>query len=128
MKQFISIVLLFSLISPLVLKVSYIAYFHTNQEAITAQFCENKTQPKLNCNGKCHLTKKLQSVDQNSNKNQSSPIEELTKIEISIFEVPSVLIVSFSKAIDYHLTSFTSFNSSFISSDYLSSCFHPPQA
>ena len=30
-----------------------------NQNEITEKYCENKAEPMLNCNGKCHLSKQL---------------------------------------------------------------------
>ncbi|WP_179336244.1 hypothetical protein [Winogradskyella costae] len=39
--------------------------FKLNQQAIIAQFCINKSKPKLQCNGKCHLTKELQETEDN---------------------------------------------------------------
>lgn len=33
--------------------------FILNQEEITLKFCENKDNPDVECNGKCHLAKQL---------------------------------------------------------------------
>ncbi|WP_179351970.1 hypothetical protein [Winogradskyella vidalii] len=40
-----------------------IMHFKLNQKAITEQFCVNKDQPELHCNGKCHLSKELQETE-----------------------------------------------------------------
>ena len=33
--------------------------YELNKASITEEFCENKSQPELQCNGKCHLMKQL---------------------------------------------------------------------
>jgi len=33
--------------------------FALNQKEIAEEFCENKDKPKMNCDGKCHLSKML---------------------------------------------------------------------
>jgi len=46
-----------------------VMHFKLNQEAIEQAFCINKSQPKLQCHGTCHLKKRLQETE---NTNQSS--------------------------------------------------------
>ena len=40
----------------------YVGYFELNKEYIIKKYCVNKAKPKLKCNGKCHLSKKLTKV------------------------------------------------------------------
>ena len=44
--------------------------FAIHQEEIIDEFCENKDKPKLECNGKCHLSKLL--ANQQSEEDQES--------------------------------------------------------
>ena len=41
-----------------------VLHFKLNQKAIVDEFCINKNQPKLHCEGKCFLKKQLQKTDQ----------------------------------------------------------------
>ena len=41
---------------------SYVSYFELNKEYIIKTYCVNKNKPKLHCNGKCHLSKQLNST------------------------------------------------------------------
>lgn len=54
-------------------------WFGANQTNIIAEFCENKDQPQLECNGKCHLAKTLKKAAQPSD---SFPMEKLVKEEV----------------------------------------------
>jgi len=40
----------------------YVGYFELNKDYIIKKYCVNKAKPKLKCNGKCHLSKKLTTV------------------------------------------------------------------
>lgn len=59
LKLFFSYILLFSLVLRPIYNVGYLAYFELNIDYIVNTFCVNKEQPKLQCNGKCHLKKQL---------------------------------------------------------------------
>lgn len=43
--------------------ISYWIHYQINQEEITEEFCENKEKPELECNGKCHLSKQLDEIN-----------------------------------------------------------------
>ncbi len=49
----------------------YIADYYTNP-AKYAKNCINKAKPKLNCNGKCQLMKKIQEQEKNQQKQSES--------------------------------------------------------
>ena len=38
--------------------------FEIRRDYIVANLCENRTRPKLNCNGKCFLAKKLAALEE----------------------------------------------------------------
>lgn len=42
--------------------ISYWIHYQINQEEIAEEFCENKEEPELECNGKCHLSKTLEEI------------------------------------------------------------------
>lgn len=76
----------------------------------------------MQCNGKCHLSKELQSTDQGSENNP--PIEELLKYEILLFATSTENSLTprffFNNKIDFpnlHIS---------IEDGYFSEIFHPP--
>lgn len=81
MRIFLIILFISTLISKFTFQSGYELYYHWNKTEITQKYCENKAKPKLACNGKCHLKKKLSAVedpslkfskDKNSNKDSKS--------------------------------------------------------
>jgi hypothetical protein len=81
MRIFLIILFISTLISKFTFQLGYEFYYHWNKTEITQKYCENKAKPKLACNGKCHLKKKLSAVedpslkfskDKNSNKDSKS--------------------------------------------------------
>lgn len=59
LKVFFSYLLLFSLAFRPLYNVGYVAYFKLNIDNIIETYCVNKAEPKLQCNGKCHLADQL---------------------------------------------------------------------
>ncbi len=51
--------------------LGYVAYFELNIDYIIETYCVNKEEPKLQCNGKCHLAKQLKSTPNNSTEETS---------------------------------------------------------
>lgn len=49
--------------------------YAVNYEYISTELCENKDEPEMNCNGKCHLKKELAKEIQ-----QNNPVSESKKI------------------------------------------------
>lgn len=49
--------------------VGYVAYFQLNIDYIIETYCINKDEPKLQCNGKCHLTKQLATATTDTKSN-----------------------------------------------------------
>ncbi len=41
-------------------------YYYTNQKTIALNYCENKSNPTLHCNGKCYIKKQLNKYDSQS--------------------------------------------------------------
>jgi hypothetical protein len=65
------------LIKPMLPVVEYVV----NYEYISKVLCENKSKPKMNCNGKCHLMKEMAKASENE-----KPISD-KKIVTQEFEI-----------------------------------------
>lgn len=61
-----------------------------NMESITNRFCENKSKPKLKCNGKCHLTKQLKEQEKKENQTNSNK----KWVDVSLFYENAEIIIS----------------------------------
>lgn len=57
------------------------ADFWINREYIAANLCENKDEPEMQCNGKCHLKKELEKEDKRKQQEERKvQVEELVFI------------------------------------------------
>lgn len=98
-----------------------------NKEYIAKNLCENRTKPKLNCNGKCHLMKQLKKAgtetptDGNTSKGSSNQEENCFHVT-SLFVFNAAILTSQSN--NYYIRTFKST----LPSNYLKDIFHPPQA
>jgi hypothetical protein len=83
--------------------------------------CINKAKPKLQCNGKCQMLKKVKKQEGDSE--ASAPILKLYHLEVVLSSksfFPSISVVSTNNSSSY----FTYTDD--YSSDYLGAIFHPP--
>ena len=80
-----SIIISISLAVIILLNIFYVpltyAYYYMDQSGFIALLCENKDEPELECNGKCHLKK----VSQNDSENNNNPIPLVLEKEIILF-------------------------------------------
>lgn len=91
-----------------------------NKDYIASVLCENKDRPELECNGKCHLKKEIQSNSDDQNNGQ---------------EVASSMMVEFFQPSERFEFKCTPVSNSDVFCDYcepvesgfISSVFHPPQ-
>jgi|GEM_PF-150492 len=81
---FFVILYLFAMLRPVHPMVTYFL----NQDYIKTVLCINKDQPKLQCHGKCYLTKKLQQQ-------QESPLSQLFDTVMEKYPIVFVYIVDF---------------------------------
>jgi hypothetical protein len=102
-------------------KLMIFVHYQLNKEAITREFCENKSLPQMHCNGKCHLAKQLKKVDTEESKNHSSKSNSPEVFNLFAFRFSSLFLPSESSGIA--ISFFYSDNYSFQYSDLL---FHPP--
>lgn len=79
MKRFLPIILIFLILAQSVGKLVLLSHYLLNKESITLNYCENKSKPKLHCNGKCHLKKQLkeQEKQEGSTKNNIKSLDEV---------------------------------------------------
>lgn len=77
MRSFIAYVLLFAIVLPTLSPWGTIAYFQLNRSYIAKVLCENRDRPKLNCNGKCYLAKKLKQQQDKKDKETAQRVENL---------------------------------------------------
>src|SRR6478736_1916695 len=54
--------------------------FYANQDAIARKLCVNKAKPKMLCNGKCQLMKKLQEEEKKDKENSERKIDNKAEI------------------------------------------------
>ncbi len=97
-----------------------IADYMVNLEAYK-KACINKAKPKLQCNGKCQMLKKVKKQEGDSE--ASAPVLKLNHLEVVLSSksfFPSVSVVSTNNSSSY----FTYTDD--YSSDYLGAIFHPP--
>ncbi|MCB9226761.1 MAG: hypothetical protein R2836_05360 [Chitinophagales bacterium] len=64
MKRVLAILLLFIFSAPLLIRVGVMGNWVINHEYIAKYLCVQKDKPNNKCNGKCHLAKSLQKVDE----------------------------------------------------------------
>ncbi len=82
--------------------------------------CINKVRPKLNCNGKCQLYKKINQQDQN--KDMQAPVYNQADFVLSSKTYfPSLHLHTVEQN-----RSFPLFAGQFVASNYIDAIFHPP--
>ncbi|BCY28349.1 MULTISPECIES: hypothetical protein [Flavobacterium] len=116
MKSFVFIIAFLFLVRPLIPVIDYVV----NYEYISTKLCENKDKPELNCNGKCHVAKK---ISESTNSDNTNKLKSNSEVEILFFQTDNF---DFRKFI-FHTKSITKFHYENLyfhmsSSDY----FHPP--
>jgi hypothetical protein len=119
-KQVVILALICGIFTQSIGKLVLLSNYLINKEFIIFNYCENKSKPKLKCNGKCHLTKQLkeQEKQESSSKNNAKCIDETQFCSEYDYAIsPRVVYVSISENWTY-LNGETKNESS--------SIFHPP--
>ena len=104
-------------------KAIYIADYYVNN-ATYLKNCENKAKPKLQCNGKCQVKKKMQEEEKKDQENPDRKLENKSEIIISSKSFFTTQIVQPNLDIDNHNKWFLDMG---IVIDRSSSIFHHPQ-
>ena len=93
---FMSLVLLFSTNLKSFITINYLL----NKAEIIELFCINKEKPKLKCNGKCHLAKKIKKIDIEEEEKPLIPIpttkqhNEVLYTEVNQLKINSEVIIN----------------------------------
>lgn len=97
--------------------------FKINQDYIAKELCENREIPKMKCNGKCYLAKKLQEQEQEEK--EKAPLEQRIKLDVLFYSKGSI---SSSPSLHQHepKTCFVKTNSELLIG-FLTKPLHPPQ-
>jgi len=77
MRSFMAFILLFAVMLPTLSPWGTVAYFHVNRTYIAKVLCENRDRPKLNCNGKCYLAKKLKQQQDKKDKETTEQVSNM---------------------------------------------------
>ena len=120
MKTSIVILLFAALMAQCLTRSILMVDYLVNIEAYK-QSCINKAKPKLQCNGKCQMLKKMKKQDSQSDSNGAIPKFNQSDFLLSSKSYfPSIELKS-----RVHSNVYPTIEVSFIS-DFISSIFHPP--
>ncbi len=86
LKKILSVFLLVAILSQTFLNVGIGIYYHLNKTYITRKLCENRSNPKLHCNGHCYLSKQLKKAEEGESKSTQSVKEKEEIISSNISE------------------------------------------
>jgi hypothetical protein len=120
LKYTLVILLLAALMAQTFSRSIAMADYMVNLEAYK-KACINKAKPKLQCNGKCQMLKKVKKQEGDSE--ASAPVLKLNHLEVVLSSksfFPSISVISTNNSSSY----FTYTDD--YSSDYLGAIFHPP--
>lgn len=121
MRKIVSILLIVAFFVQCTSQLWILAAFKINQDYIANNLCINRFESIPVCKGSCILENQL-----NKDQKQQQQIPDLKAKEISLFCQDYSSKLSF-EAILYNTNiAFPSFKTSFITSAYLESVFHPP--
>jgi len=85
-KGFLAIGLILVLSGQCLLQLGYMAWFESHREEIAVTKCENLDKPELACNGRCHMVKILEKLDDTR---PEAPIESKNEMTgFPLFVIP----------------------------------------
>ncbi|RYZ19225.1 MAG: hypothetical protein EOO10_24655 [Chitinophagaceae bacterium] len=96
------------------------AEYFLNKDYIAKVLCINKAKPKMHCNGKCYLTKKLRDVE---DQNQQAPTPKKDKFDVQPYFLPDQVCLTATEPainVEYWETD------ELFHSTFLHAVFHPP--
>lgn len=79
-KRYLSVFLVLLIISQTLVNVGIGVYYHINKTYITQKLCENRSNPKLHCNGHCYLSKQLKKAEEGAKKQAQNFFKEKDEI------------------------------------------------
>lgn len=120
-RSFVAFLLIFSVLAVHFGRCFVYAGYNMNRSYIAARLCVNKDKPKLHCNGKCYLAKKLKQEEEKEKKDEKQSQKNLLQEAIITSETKLKAPCSFTLK---HLFR----GSSFILPTHSVHIFQPPQA
>lgn len=121
MKKIVLLISIFILARPAIPFLEYIV----NYDYIVKELCENKENPALKCNGKCHLMKELAKTAED-NKNTSSDKKQNVKQEIEVLFYQDFKSLSCSNSYVFTNNKINSVYQNLYVLTAIQSTFHPP--
>jgi hypothetical protein len=108
--------------------LSWNIWYLANKEYVAKELCVNKAKPKLKCNGKCHLAKQLQKLEEpQPKKTPSAPKQlKLKELEWVVASVEILPATDYSVISESTLTYWNEFKKA--PRSFSNTIFHPPQA
>lgn len=103
--------------------------FELRRDYIASTLCENRLKPKLQCNGKCYLAKRIAAAQKEQEKQTEQNL--LTKAFTPVIELSHLFDSSFfENSLEYPKQKFTAYAYSELSefSQFCTGIFHPPLA
>jgi hypothetical protein len=102
-------------------KALIVAEYQLNKEYIAANLCVNKSRPKMHCNGRCHMVKKMKQEEKQDQENPERRAENKFEIICGAFHTEIITPLLSVSAVQYPVLQEN------ICTDYTPSFFHPPQ-
>ncbi|HEY8919023.1 MULTISPECIES: hypothetical protein [unclassified Chitinophaga] len=122
MKQVAAILLLIGVLSQTFSKMLIVAEYELNRDYIAKNLCVNRNKPKMHCNGKCHMMRKMKQEEKSEQENPERRAENKLEIICAAFSPAHLnhsLIVSTIQYPNLQVNTCTVF---------VAAPFHPPQA
>jgi hypothetical protein len=123
MKLLLAPILVLLMLTQTFSKWVIVAEYQLNKEYIAKNLCINKAKPRLHCNGKCQMMKKLAEEEK---ENSSSTTTKHFKINIQQVVFCDEIFLPSVEGIACNNTLHRSTYRFYITSSPLSSVFHPP--
>jgi hypothetical protein len=82
LRQYIIFFLAFLFVLNAGSKLVIYADFYLNREYIAENLCENKEEPELQCNGKCHLMKTLKQEEEKQPEDQQNTPKKVVDYQL----------------------------------------------
>ncbi|TWI82486.1 hypothetical protein LX66_5059 [Chitinophaga japonensis] len=102
-------------------KAMIVAEYQLNRDYIAKFLCVNRDKPKLHCNGRCHMMKKIKQEEKKDQDNPERKAENKFEIITAAFQPASITPFRTVSNMEYPV-----FQES-ICTDFTASFFHPPQ-
>jgi len=122
LKQVAAILLFIGVLSQTFSKMLIVAEYELNKDYIARNLCVNRNKPKMHCNGKCHMMRKMKQEEKSEQENPERRAENKLEIICTAFSpahLNHLLIVSTIQYPNLQVNTCAAF---------VAAPFHPPQA